>query len=111
MVREDFTIREKAPTNGVPISHLHTVKALVGTFNQEKVLAGAFSVLRDYEPSYGPSFEALVNSVQYTRYPSARALSDTISTSARPPQHLSIVLLSSAANRQDFSSFLYTFNI
>ena len=33
------------------------VKAIVGAFNQEKALVGACGILRDYEPSDGPSFE------------------------------------------------------
>ena len=39
-VRKDFTITEKAFNRKVL-----NVKALVGTFNQEKVLIGAFSVI------------------------------------------------------------------
>ena len=35
------------------------MKALVGAFNQEKALG----LLRDYEPSGGPSFEALILTV------------------------------------------------
>ena len=34
------------------------MKAVVAALNQEKAQVGAF--LRDYEPSDGPSFEALV---------------------------------------------------
>ena len=40
-----FTIREKAPTRC--LNSVLNVKALVGAFNQEKALVGAFSLLRD----------------------------------------------------------------
>ena len=36
------------------------MKGLVGSFNQKKALVGSRGLLRDYEPLYGPSFEALV---------------------------------------------------
>ena len=51
-VPEDITITEKA------LSCVLNVKAIVATFNQEKALSRG--LLRDYEPSDGPSFQALV---------------------------------------------------
>ena len=37
------------------------MKALVGAFNQEKALVASRGLLRDYKPSDGPLFEALVS--------------------------------------------------
>ena len=38
---------------GQRLNSVLNVKAVVATFNQEKALVGAFSLLRDYEPSDG----------------------------------------------------------
>ena len=45
------------------VSSMWKQELLVGTFNQEEALVGAFSVIIDYEPSCGPSFQALYASV------------------------------------------------
>ena len=48
-VREDFTTTKKAPTIMTLLTSIKhsvlNVKALVGAFNQEKALVGAFSVI------------------------------------------------------------------
>ena len=40
------------------VSSMWKQELLVGTFNQEEALVGAFSVIIDYKPSWGPSFQA-----------------------------------------------------
>ena len=54
--------RQRKGDGRVVLHSVLNVKAVVAAFNQEKALPSR-GLLRDYEPSDGPSFKALLSSI------------------------------------------------